>query len=194
MTTEGADSDVARVLTVCTGNICRSPYAERVLRHHLPADQVRVISAGTGPLVDHPIDPDALALLSGGGMDGDGHRAQRLTRGLVEEADLVLAMTREHRTAVVQLVPRAVRKTFTVIEAARLLHDIDVGALGATTADRARRLPELLVAVRAQHPDGPECDDVADPYQLGAPAFASMATALDPVLKSLISVLRRPSA
>lgn len=194
MTADPAEREVAVVLTVCTGNICRSPYAERVLRHHLAADQVQVVSAGTGAMIDHPIDPDATALLSGAGVDADGHVAQRLTRELVDAADLVLTMTREHRTAVVRLAPRAVRKTFTVIEAARLLEGVDVEALGASPSERVRRLPEQMVTVRGQHPDGPEHDDVADPYRRGTAAFQAMADQLGPSLDALVEILTRPSA
>ncbi|WP_446668297.1 arsenate reductase/protein-tyrosine-phosphatase family protein, partial [Klebsiella pneumoniae] len=42
------------ILIVCTGNICRSPIAERILRSLLP--EKRIDSAGTGALVDHPAD------------------------------------------------------------------------------------------------------------------------------------------
>lgn len=179
----------ARILVVCQGNICRSPYAERVLRHHLSAHDVDVSSAGSGPLVDHPVEPNAAALLQQRGVDPSDHRARRLTRELIDESDLVLAVDREHRTAVVQLLPRAVRKTFTVLEAARLVELVDRTELGGSPAERVQRLPALLVGVRRQHPSGPEHDDVPDPYRRGPAAFASMADLLDPALDRLLTDL-----
>lgn len=189
MTSAAPNSAAARILMVCTGNICRSPYAERVLRQHLPADQVQVGSAGSGALVDHPIAPDAVILLDELGVDAAGHRARQLTGDLVREADLVLVLSREHRTAVVRLVPRALRTTFTILEVARLVELVDTQELGMTTADRVRRLPALLGPVRSPNPQGPDADDVTDPYLRGHAAFAEMAHQLDPALDALIRVV-----
>lgn len=186
----------AAVLVVCTGNICRSPYAERVVGHALDPDTVQVTSAGTGALVDGEIDAEALALLAARGVRHDGHRARQLSPQIVAGADLVLTMTTEHRTAVVRLLPRAVRVTFTVQEVARLLPAVDPAELPPGPADRVRALPRLLAAARGQRPRGAGSDDVADPYRRGAAAFRAMADELDPALEVLVEALRgpRPSA
>ena len=179
----------ARILTVCTGNICRSPYAERVLRHALPAESVEVASAGTGALVGEGIDPEAVALLGARGVDHLGHHARQLTRGQLADADLVLAMTTQHRAAVARLLPRAVHRTFTALEVARLLPATDLAGLPADPGGRLLALPAALAAARGQQPRGEGSDDVGDPFRRGAAAFATMADELDPALAVLVAAL-----
>ena len=91
-----------RVMTVCTGNICRSPMAEVVLRDRFEA-------AGLGELVvvdstgisdeehGHPIDRRArTVLLAHGYPAGEGHRARQVRATELPARDLVLAMTATH--------------------------------------------------------------------------------------------------
>ncbi|WP_235929506.1 low molecular weight protein-tyrosine-phosphatase [Cellulomonas citrea] len=102
-----------RVMTVCTGNICRSPMAEVVLRAGLEAaglgDLVVVDSRGTSD-EEHgnPIDPRARrALLARGYPGGDGHRARQVTADELGSRDLVLAMTAGHARALRNLAGRS---------------------------------------------------------------------------------------
>lgn len=180
----------AGIVTVCTGNICRSPYAERVLQHALPPEAVEVTSTGTFAMVDDPIDEEAVSLLEARCVHHADHRARQMTRQIIEDADLVLAMTTEHRTAVARLLPRAVRKTFTAREVARLLPAAELTRLPEGAAARVRALPALLAAARGQHARGTHSDDVGDPYGRGPDAFRLMADELDPALVALIAVLR----
>jgi protein-tyrosine phosphatase len=90
-----------RILTVCTGNICRSPLAEYALREAVEASdlagQVEVASAGTtGWEGGNPIDPRAGALLREHGIDPSAHRARRMDPQELREADLVLALDHDH--------------------------------------------------------------------------------------------------
>jgi len=90
-----------RVMTVCTGNICRSPMAEVVLRRRLAeaglGDDVVVDSAGISD-EEHgnPIDRRARAVLTEAGYEVPVHRAHQATRAEIGERDLVLAMTARH--------------------------------------------------------------------------------------------------
>ena len=96
------------IATICTGNICRSPLAALLLQTRLAGRDVRVTSAGTRGMADHPMTPEAqqLALARGvGAADAAAHRARFLTEQHLGSADLVLAMAREHRRAVAELVP-----------------------------------------------------------------------------------------
>ena len=84
---------------VCTGNICRSPIAEKVFRHELAAaglaDRVRVSSAGTnGWHVGDPADRRAAAVLRTNGYPAE-HRARRVDADDLA-ADLILALDRDH--------------------------------------------------------------------------------------------------
>lgn len=90
-----------RILTICTGNICRSPMAEYALREALEQagldDRVEVASAGTsGWEVGNPIDPRADALLQSHGIASEDHRARQMDEDELREADLVLTLDHDH--------------------------------------------------------------------------------------------------
>ena len=92
-----------RVEIVCTGNICRSPIGEVVLRAKLAEagiDDVQVTSSGTGRWhVGDPMDPRAAAALRRRGYDGSAHRAREFRPAWFAERDLVLAMDSGHLSA-----------------------------------------------------------------------------------------------
>lgn len=109
-----------RILTVCTGNICRSPVAERLLAARL-GDRAEVTSAGTRAVVGAPIDPGMASLLDTAGEASGGFAARQLTATQIRDADLVLALTRAHRARILEEVPAALRRTFTLLEFARIV-------------------------------------------------------------------------
>jgi protein-tyrosine phosphatase len=161
-----------RVLHVCTGNICRSPMAEHLMRAGLAArgaEGFEVLSAGTHGLVGEGVFTHAAAELVARGIDCAPFRARRLDADLVAGADLVLGATREHRAAAVLLHPRASAWSFTLRELDRLLSAVDPAGLPADPEARARELVGLAAHQRGVvRPDRPEDDDVTDPY--GGPA------------------------
>ena len=96
----------SHVLFVCTGNTCRSPMAEAMLRQALAArglDQVTVSSAGTGAWDGAPVSEGAYLVGLENGLDLSGHRARLLTRELVRGADLILVMSGHHLARVAEL-------------------------------------------------------------------------------------------
>ncbi|WP_418608121.1 hypothetical protein [Georgenia sp. SUBG003] len=125
------------ILTVCTGNICRSPAVEHLFRAAFGATSgVTVASAGTGALVGQPVHGPMADLLRGVDVDPDGFAARRVTEQMLRGADLVLPLTRDHRAQVVDLAPAAVRRTFTVREFARLASQVDREQLEARVPGR----------------------------------------------------------
>lgn len=97
------------ILMVCTGNICRSPMAEGLLRQMLSkkrAANVHIHSAGTHGLDDQPAASFAIQAAAEMGIDISDHRARSLDRGMVSKADLILVMEPFHRDIVARAVPR----------------------------------------------------------------------------------------
>jgi protein-tyrosine phosphatase len=101
-----------RILTVCIGNICRSPTAEYLFRQRLALRDIQLSSAGLGALTGHPIDATAMQLLAEHGVDGEAHRARQITSAMLREADLVLGMEKSHVVAMTRLAPEASGKIF----------------------------------------------------------------------------------
>lgn len=90
-----------RIVTVCTGNICRSPMAEYALRAALDdahlGDRVEVSSVGVSDEeAGNTIDRRAGALLRSHGIDPSAHRARQMDREEILGADLVLALDHDH--------------------------------------------------------------------------------------------------
>jgi protein-tyrosine phosphatase len=95
------NTDPLRIMTVCTGNICRSPIAEVVLRDRFAAaglaERVVVDSSGISDEEDgNPIDRRAAAVLREHGYEVPTHRAHQVTVDEIAHRDLLLAMTARH--------------------------------------------------------------------------------------------------
>ena len=188
------DPSPTRILIVCTGNICRSPYAEFLLGGGLSevdASGFEVRSAGTGALRGHPIDPSSAALLGPFAAAAAGFAATQLTAGLITRQDVVLTMTREHRGAVLRLCPEALRRAFSLREFARLLDTVDSGRLPRARAARWMRLaPELAANRTSARLLDPTQDDVVDPFGQGPEVFRRMASQIVPAVERIIAFER----
>jgi protein-tyrosine phosphatase len=178
-----------RVLAVCTGNICRSPAVEMLLRGVLDTS-VTVGSAGTNALVGHPVAEPMADLLTASGFPSAGFAARQLSPVLVEEADLILALTTEHRSRVVEAVPAAVRHTVTIAELGRLSSTLAPGTV--IGRDDAARLGALLPAAlqeRPRHVGRSHHDGIVDPYRRASAtyrrSFDQIVDALTPVVAAL---------
>ncbi|MFD1521521.1 low molecular weight protein-tyrosine-phosphatase [Pseudonocardia yunnanensis] len=141
-----------RVVFVCTGNICRSPIAEKVFVHELQraglAHAVEVGSAGTGSWhIGSPADERAAALLRAEGYP-DEHTARQVDAELLS-ADLLVALDESHRRALQSMVREP--------ERVRLLRSFDPAApAGAEVPDpyygNADGFTEVLTMIRAAMP------------------------------------------
>jgi protein-tyrosine phosphatase len=96
------------ILFVCTGNICRSPTAEGVLRHLATERslELRIESAGVGDWhIGHPPDERALRHARRRGYDLSAQRARQVRAQDFEEFDMILAMDRGHLQALQRMAP-----------------------------------------------------------------------------------------
>lgn len=199
-------SDHFRILAVCTGNICRSAQAEQIIRARIVDSYpglepvVGVESAGTGAMVGSRMPEEASVLSQRNGGRPENHSARRLTVEHVRSADLVLAMAAEHRRAVVRLLPRASRNTFTLTEFAALLESAernhqplppDFQVL--TPANKLRCAVQWASARRGFLPlDDDVSTDVVDPYRRSKEIYDESARqiieAIDRIQRAAVSL------
>ena len=117
-----------KILFVCTGNICRSAMADRYfvfLRKKIAKlKNIHASSAGIAAWGGAPASPGAAEALATLGIDASGHKATQITRGLLEEQDLILTMTQQHKAYILrEFAEVAPQKVATLLEYA--LHSAD---------------------------------------------------------------------
>ncbi len=156
-----------RVCFVCSGNICRSPIAEKVLAHRLAstelAERVVVDSAGTGGWhVGEPADPRTQALLMSHGYPST-HTARQWHPEWFGQRDLIVAMDTGHLRTLRRMAPD----------------------------ERARR---ALVLLREFDPDDDADADVPDPYYGGPEGFEEVLAIVEAAMDGLLERIREDLA
>ncbi len=176
----GTDDGTLRVLFVCTANICRSPYMELRARALLAgSDRVAFSSAGTHGFRAHPVDPTMAAVLADRGVDAElieSFTSRRLTRDLINDADLVLTAESAHRAFVLEDVPGAFRKAFTLGQFAASIERVDPALSGAA----------LVTAAGHRRAGAVDAHDVRDPYRRGRAAAEASADQIDTLLQAVL--------
>lgn len=195
-----------RIVVVCTANICRSPIAERLLRHSLDNDAWRlqrdvpivVTSAGTRA-TDRPLPADTVGELVRLGLPTTPHTPVLLDAGVLAGADLVLGLTRDHRRSIVRVAPRMSTRSFTLVEYARILNFIRTERVGSTpqynplaAADFLREITAMAARLRGSMP--PQGDpselDIEDPYNRGTAVYRRVADRIADSTATIVDSLR----
>lgn len=107
--------DAFNIMFVCTGNTCRSPMAEGAFRKLIKdsgVDDIAVYSSGAGALDGQPASRFAVEAVKLRDVDLTGHLSQALTRSLVDQSDLILALAATHYNTILGLSPQAFDRTY----------------------------------------------------------------------------------
>ncbi|WP_164100472.1 Sua5/YciO/YrdC/YwlC family protein [Candidatus Laterigemmans baculatus] len=107
------------LVIVCTGNTCRSPMAEVLLRERFRKltgreDAVGVVSAGLNAFAGDPAATPAVEVMGRRGLDLTGHASQPMSEQLLQLADVILTMTRGHREMLLARYPEAADRVYTL--------------------------------------------------------------------------------
>ena len=147
--------------------------------------KARVASAGTRPWNAGATD-DAIRVMREKGLEISEHRNQPVTNELVEQADLVLGMTREHVSFAVARSPQAAVRTFLVGELVRL-----GGEVGPREASEplARWAERAANARPPNRPLGRAVDEISDPVGEPVDVYRKTAAILDQRLSEIADLL-----
>lgn len=190
-----------RILTVCTGNICRSPYTHLTLQYAL--DEVRpatfeVSSAGTQAMVGNAVDPGSAGILDWRGIAVEDFAARQISEQMLEDIDIVLPLEVAHRKIVLSYSPRHLKRTYTLTEFARLLDSADAREPWTqrltglvTPEERWAALPAHLARERGLSRAAEGADDIADPYRRPQKVFDAMAAEVDAAVERIVAFERQ---
>lgn len=187
-----------RILFVCTGNTCRSPMAEGLLRKYARERglELEVRSAGVSAISGTSISRHTAAILREEGVH-EPIQSSQLTGQQVAWADLVLTLTGSHKRHLLQLYPDAVTKTYTLKE---YVHSEDSVTGDIQELDRLYAEAELSIALGGE-PDAAALQriieirqripsfDISDPFGGTRDDYESTAAEIRKVLHSLLDKL-----
>lgn len=107
-----------KVLFVCTGNTCRSPMAEGILKHIIKEKglNMEVYSAGVAVYQGDRASRNSIKAMNNIGIDISEHQAIQISHELIEDADLILTMSNSHKDFILSSFESSKDKTFTLLE------------------------------------------------------------------------------
>ncbi|MFJ6098202.1 arsenate reductase/protein-tyrosine-phosphatase family protein [Williamsia muralis] len=166
-----------RILFVCTGNVCRSPIAEKMLERYNTelGLGLHVSSAGTRALNGQPMHPESERVLQDLGIETGGFESRMLTPDIAAACDLLLGMTREHRAVARQLAPARWKRML---------------ALRELPVERMRDAQSIRPAI---DPIDPKLD-IRDPIGKPAYVFDEVAENIAASVDSLVKWLEKQEA
>ena len=184
-------SEPFRILVICSGNRCRSPFAAFYLERALEGMPVEVSSAGTRDIGPADVPVEMARVASAVGLELSAHRARALTTVKGAEVDLVIGMERDHVAAAVVDAGMPPEKTFTLAELARLVDPVPAIHV-ADPASRARTVVAEASARRANAGAFIPDENVPDPFGRSKKVYAQVAERVvglcDEIVRALFGV------
>ncbi|WP_207454595.1 arsenate reductase/protein-tyrosine-phosphatase family protein [Herbiconiux sp. SYSU D00978] len=178
------------MLFVCTGNICRSPLAEQLLRRDLGGHpDVIVASAGLRAMSGSPMDAHPTEISRRLGGDPTGAVGKQLHDRFVDGADLILVMTVAQLGELTRDYPRATRKAFTLLQFAELVETLaPLPPVAQTVPEQLRELVSL--ASQSRFRVSSANPDIADPYKQSAQLHEDVGATIDRAVRTVSARLR----
>ena len=190
-----------KVVFVCTGNICRSPMAEQMLIQKAAKEKlpISVSSAGVMAMTGDPMTPQSADAMTLRGFTPTKHISQDLTPKMLEEADLVLTATLEHRSELARMLPKASKYSFTIDEFARLTSflmadpefQVEFKKKAKETREHyLKRAMQEAVLLRGMVPTNLDPKDVIDPYGESTKVYSQVAEHIEGSLEIIVDWLK----
>ena len=175
------------VAFICTGNICRSPMAEVLLRARLATVAPDVVIGSAGLLFDgRPAERNAVRAMARYGLDLSHHEAQTISLDLLADTSLILAMERQHVIEVAELDPDLFARSYTLPELVRSASVMGVRPAGVDLRTWVESAGSVRTAQDYFQSD--PSSEVADPMGGSARAFRTCAEILDGLLATLVDL------
>lgn len=117
------------ILFVCTGNTCRSSMAEGIFKHLIKEkniENINVSSAGISAFEGEMANEKAIFTLNKKGIDILNHKARQLTKEIVENSNLILTMTNNHKSMILNVLPQFSHKVYTLKEFALIINNEEI--------------------------------------------------------------------
>jgi protein-tyrosine phosphatase len=175
------------VAFICTGNICRSPMAEELLRARLSEAAPEVVVGSAGLLFDgRPAERHAVKALARLGLDLSGHRSQIVSAELLADTSVVIGMERQHLIELDKLDPELFARSFTLPELVRSVDVMGPRPEGVDLRSWVERSGSMRTLEDYLHRD--PSSEIADPMGSSGRVFRSCADQIDQLLATFVDL------
>ena len=182
-----------KVVLVCTGNRCRSPVAEAILRRYAQELPIEVESVGLLDLGPAPVLPEVFDIGSKLGLDLAQHRARPMMSVDLTDADLLLGLEWGHVAASVVEGKAVYERSFTLKEMVNLLEEMDVRPSPSHPLDGARKTVAAAHRLRSKRSAFKAGADIRDPFGGSKYDYIEMFRKVENSCERLVSSLFGPS-
>lgn len=175
------------VAFICTGNICRSPMAEVLLRARLAAVAPEIVVGSAGLLFDdRPAERNAVRAMSRRGLDLSDHRAQTISLELLADTSVIIGMERTHVREVANLDLALFARSYTLPELVDAVDVMGPRPQGVTL----RSWVEMAGSARSplDYTNSEPMTEIADPFGGSGRAFRACAEVIDGLLETFVGL------